>query len=365
MRMLEIKNRLVVYGRKEIWFSDLYNFGYIPNYNYVTLPLGTTDEIVKIAYFRGSYIIFTKEEIYKMSGTFGGDDFYIASVNKFIGCIAPNTVRNVGNELLFLSRDGLYKLKSSVFQDNLENVEKIDDYISDDIVATENADALLYNEQYILYYNNGEDYDSYRYYYNIQLGKGRSPYVRDIYSAKPELIVAESGIIFALQNGAWYQYDKGYTDFMPEGETDNTDYLYDVKLETAALSLRYPTHQKKFKNVFIKALHGEKVVPLFVTIKVDGYEVLNPYNYTVGRGQSGEIEYIETRDANITLVSSAFLGELELGFTPLGEITQGVHKLAFSGKGKNIKIIIEQKLDSSFGIIDIGYLYKLGKVKAD
>lgn len=363
MKVLEINNRLVYYGDKTIWFSDLYTFDYIPNLNYVVLPLGTTDEIVKIQYFRGNYIIFTKDEIYKISGSFGGDDFVVGPVNKFIGCVSGNSVKNVGNELVFLSRDGLYKLKSSVFQDNLENVEKIDKTISVDVIISETTDAMLYNEQYILYYNNGEDYDTLRYYYNIDLSKGQHPFVRDVFAVEPEIIVKESGHLFALKDGEWYVYDSGYTDLMPASETVNTDYLYDVKLETAALSLKYPTHQKKFKSIFIKALHGEKIVPLFTTIKVDGYDVLNPYNYTVGRGETGEIQYLETRDPNITLASSGFLGELELGLTPLGEITQGVHKLTFSGKGKNIKVIIEQKLDSSFGIIDIGYLFKLGKVK--
>jgi hypothetical protein len=77
----------------------------------------------------------------------------------------------------------------------------------------------------------------------------------------------------------------------------------------------------------------------------------------------GEVEYSVSPDPNINLISSAILGELELGTTPLGEITQQVHNLSFSGKGKNIKVIIEQQLDASFGIISMGYLFKLGKVK--
>lgn len=362
-KLLEIQNRLVYYGGKTVWFSDYFNFAYVPNYNYFTLPIGTTDEIVKIVFFRGNYIIFTKEEIYKMSGVFGDESFMVSSVNKFVGCISPNSVKNVGNELIFLSRDGLYKLKSSVFQDNLENVEKIDKKVASIVYPNENSDAVLYDEQYIMYYNNGEDYDALRFYYNIDLGKSRHPFVRDIFAQSPEILLKESGHLFAIKNQEWYIYDQGYTDFMPADATENTDYLYDVKIETAALSLGYPTHQKKYKSIYVKALHGTKVVPLYVTVKVDGYEVLTPYNYTLGRGASGEIEYIETRDANVTLQSSAFLGELDLGTTALGEITQGVHKLSFSGKGKNIKVLIEQKIDSSFGIVDIGYKFKLGKVK--
>ena len=362
-RMLEINYRMVYYGGKVIWFSDLYQFNYIPNYNFISLPLGTTDEIQRIVFFRGSYIIFTKDEIYRMSGTFGAADFRIDSVNKFVGCIAPNSVRNVGNELFFLSRDGLYKLKSSVFQDNLENVEKIDKVIADDVQISEFVDSLLYDEQYILYYNEGETYDTLRMYYDIDLGRSRNPFVRDIFTGKPELLVREEGQIFALKGGRWYVYGQGFTDFKPASIEDTSTYTYRCVIESPSLSMRFPTHEKKFKNIFIKALHGEKIVPLFVTIKVDGYDVLSPTTSEATINDLGEVVYNATIDPNISLISSAFLGELELALTPLGEITQQLHKLSFSGKGKNIKIIIEQQIDSSFGIIDIGYLFKLGKVK--
>jgi hypothetical protein len=362
-KMIEINYRMLYYGGKTIWFSDLYQFNYIPNYNFISLPLGTTDEIQRIVFFRGAYIIFTKEEIYKLIGTFGQQDFALESVNKFVGCISPNTVRNVGNELFFLTRDGLYKLKSSVFQDNLENVEKIDKPIADDVQISQYVDSLLYDEQYILYYNEGESYDTLRMYYDIDLGRSRNPFVRDIFTLKPELLVSESGQIFALNNGRWFVYGEGFTDFMPDGEQDATNYIYTCRIETPSLSLRFPTHEKKFKNIFIKALHGNKIVPLFVTVKVDNYDVLIPSESTAFVNPFGEVEYVVSPDPNITLQSSAFLGQMELANTPLGEITQQLHKLSFSGKGKNIKVIIEQQLDASFGIISIGYLFKLGKVK--
>ena len=362
-KMIQINFRMVYYGRKEIWFSDINQFGYIPNYNFLTLPLGTTDEIQRIVFFRGSYIIFTKDEIYKLIGTFGSVDFRIESVNRFVGCIAPNTVRNVGNELFFLSRDGLYKLKSSVFQDNLENVEKIDKPIADDVQISEFVDSLLYDEQYILYYNEGEKYDTLRMFYDIDLGRARNPFVRDIFTLKPELLVREEGKIFALNNGRWFIYGEGFTDFQPDGEEDPTDYIYTCRIETPSLALGFPTHQKKFKNIFVKALHGDKVIPLFMTVKVDNYDVLLPSDVFAFVNEVGEVEYFQAEDPNVILETSAFLGQMELGFTPLGELTQKVHKLSFSGKGKNIKLIIEQKTDASFGIVSIGYLYKLGKVK--
>ena len=48
----EMYNRAVFYKDDTIWFSEVNNFKYIPNYNYVTLPIEPTDKITKIAYFK-------------------------------------------------------------------------------------------------------------------------------------------------------------------------------------------------------------------------------------------------------------------------------------------------------------------------
>ena len=50
----EMYNRAVYYKDDTIWFSDVNNFNYIPNYNYVTLPIEPTDKITKICYFKRS-----------------------------------------------------------------------------------------------------------------------------------------------------------------------------------------------------------------------------------------------------------------------------------------------------------------------
>lgn len=124
--MLEMQSRIVYYKDKTIFFSEINNPTYIPNYNYVILPLDETDTITKIQYFRNIYIIFTKYTIYKMVGEFGSSNFKVSLVNPTIGCIAPNSVVNMDNSLIFLSNNGLYMLKSSEFRDDLENVKELD-----------------------------------------------------------------------------------------------------------------------------------------------------------------------------------------------------------------------------------------------
>ncbi len=124
--MCEMYNRAVYYKGDTIWFSEINNFNYIPNYNYVSLPIEPTDEITKIVFFKNVYIIFTKNRIYKMINSFGAADFQVMPVNLSIGCHAPGTVIPVENELYFASPRGLYALKSNTYVEGIENLKELD-----------------------------------------------------------------------------------------------------------------------------------------------------------------------------------------------------------------------------------------------
>ena len=124
--MCEMYNRAVYYKGDTIWFSEINNFHYVPNYNYVSLPIEPTDEITKIIFFKNVYIIFTKNRIYKMINSFGAADFQVMPVNLSIGCHAPGTVIPVENELYFASPRGLYALKSNTYVEGIENLKELD-----------------------------------------------------------------------------------------------------------------------------------------------------------------------------------------------------------------------------------------------
>ena len=122
----EAYNRAVYYKGDTIWFSEINNFDYVPNYNYATLPIEPIDEITKIVFFRNVYIVFTKYRVYKFMGQFGTTEFQIMPVNMAIGCHAPNTVVPIENELYFASTRGLFSLRSSEFRDGIENLRELD-----------------------------------------------------------------------------------------------------------------------------------------------------------------------------------------------------------------------------------------------
>ena len=175
--IVEMYNRAVYYKDDTIWFSDINIFDYVPNYNYVTLPIEPTDKIVKIVYFKNIYVVFTQKTIYKMNGAFGESNFSIEPINLSIGCIAPNSVIPVENELYFVSTTGLYALVSSAYREGIENIKELDLNVKSltagkDIFdpeqtkemvklsgLTEHTTAFRYRDKYMLFANN-EEYDS-------------------------------------------------------------------------------------------------------------------------------------------------------------------------------------------------------------
>lgn len=191
--MCEMYNRAVYYKDDTIWFSEINNFSYVPNYNYISLPIEPTDKITKVIYFRNVYIIFTKQRIYKMIGSFGDSNFQVMPLNLSMGCHAPNTIVPIENVLYFASPRGLYQLVSianyTTTSATFENVKEIDTKIkqltsdvtlyvgeiSDPAIRykgiSENAYGIRYKDKYMLFYNdinNANDTDVLVYQYELK-----------------------------------------------------------------------------------------------------------------------------------------------------------------------------------------------------
>ena len=189
--MLEMYNRAVYFKDDTIWFSELNNFNYIPNYNYVSLPIEPTDKITKIIYFRNVYVIFTKFRIYKMLNAFGDADFEVVPLNLSIGCHAPHTIIPIENTLYFASSRGLYQLVSSVSYSGTSNVmtfENVKEF--DTKVKSLTANITMYLGELTdpaVRYNGISEYsyairyrEKYMLFYNTAFGKGDIAALKDL-----------------------------------------------------------------------------------------------------------------------------------------------------------------------------------------
>ena len=364
--LLEINSRAVFYANNTIWFSEFNKYNYIPNYNFVSLNLSDTDEIVKIKFFRTSYIIFTKEKIWKMEGTFGASDFAISLVSETVGCLAPRTVKVVGSKLIFVSNIGLKALVLDKFRANLENIEDVDLNIKDySRMIPEYAEAFIYDDDYYLLTNQGDttisktnngkiynlpDVIVYKSQYGVY---SFYDFAYDKYGHKLKLgyIYERYGSVYAINDEAFLKFDYGYND---------SGYSYEATFETVSTNMGYPLHQKKVKDFIIKVVGGDVSQPLYVEMFANGAKVYSTNAVATYIDNDGAVIY--TLESNIpsTYVE---IGSSLIGSSVLGSSTNTLRKLRLPTKCKNVSVKVTTNEECSISVIAMGYTYKLGKIK--
>lgn len=419
-----INNQLVLYGgHGYIFFSEYDLFTYFPNYFYIYIATEAGEEAVtSIKYFRQFHAVFTNKRIKKMVGTFGGADFGIYSLNDFVGCPNGNTVRAVGNNLFFLGNDGIYKLKQGYLGEGTENVERIDTLIGGELNLSNVLEAFTLDNNYVVVKNDGYSWFVYDleteafYEYNLESKTGqvyKGEEVDEDYKKKalPFYSIFEASLYDS--NGGFfivpiydYEYDRQFTShkgkgvdfhlfrfsdlsFLEEKDKYKDGYGFVSTLETHNLSMGYPTHIKKFKEIYIKLLNKSgHSIPLYVTIYVDDRVIINPDDYEIIYDAPSNTYYYVRRVANnFKLDAGNVLGEFILGVDPLGSKTIQQIKIRVGESGKSIRIKISDGFNDSIGlslggsevvglpnrnrneydytVSAMGIVYKLKKVKGE
>jgi hypothetical protein len=192
------------------------------------------------------------------------------------------------------------------------------------------------------------------------------PYVKDKNAIQPPIVAVFDDELISVNNGVFYAYDIGYTDFLPPGtitEEQRQLSLYTTKIRTHKISFGYPTHEKKFKSIIIKDIATEPV-PLIFRIFVNNFLAYTSEQFVTSINEFGQIEYTLTTDPFL-IGPDNLMGQFDLGIDQLGDLSARVHKIVFAGRGKDILIDIERRTAQQFSIQDIGYVYKMGKARED
>jgi hypothetical protein len=395
---------------------------YFPNYYYLYVASEAGEEAVTgIVYFRQYYAIFTNKRSKRMTGSFGADNFGVYPLSDFIGCPNGRTIRSIGNNLLFLGSDGIYKLKQGYLGEGTENVEKVDDIINGDLSLNNVVQAFVMNNNYVAIKNDGKTWMVYNvstdafYEYNLEskdgmVYDGRELDIETTSKTLPFFTIFQTGLYdehgdFLIVPMYKYTYNDDYSsfnrvgldimifrfsdlDFLKEGEQHKDGYGFTSLLETHYMNMGYPMHTKKFKELFIKTINESGVaIPLYVTIKVDDTTVIDPSGYTIYYNEENDTYYyVEKIESNSKIDVSKVLGEFTLGYDSLGEKTIQQLRFKIRKKGRAIKIRISDgfndytnllteelgpvkgipvrnRNDYDFSISSMGIVYKLKKVK--
>ena len=315
-------NRVAYYREDTIFFSDVNRPDYLPFNSYLKLPLEPTDRITKICYFKGVYVVFTKESIYKLMGTWGNiSSFACEPVNTSLGCHAGHTVVPIEDTLYFASPRGLYALKSSTFIEGMQNLVELDIKVKkltsdftlyEDELANpamrfnginEKAYALRYRDKYMLFFN--------------------SSYEKGDYAAKNNLDVLVYD--YSLKSFTTYSFlEKPTFLFM----VDNALQTFSKTLEegtATVLPLEFINYDMKNQEV------GAEVIKDSSSEGKDGIVVgdliVNQESYALG-----DFDYIE---ANLPTQNLDFMQDLNLSLDMKLDENQ-VNKTVFEAFGEGI-----------------------------
>lgn len=81
--------------------------------------VGGMDSIQALGAINGKLVIFGKESIILYNGADNVDNLALAEVIRGTGCVARDSVQNIGNDMLFLAADGVRSLGRAVMQESL------------------------------------------------------------------------------------------------------------------------------------------------------------------------------------------------------------------------------------------------------
>jgi hypothetical protein len=283
-----------------------------------------------------------------------GDIYRKITINPTIGCIAPNSVKNVRNQLYFLSKEGVFTLRALYAEDNRYNVDPIDRNIYNIVPRDETAIAAYFDDQYWLQFpQTGE---TLRYYVD------KKAWVKDIYSGWEDFggvfkYINESGKLRFITQLS--QFEDGDPVKIFDVEVDYslpTDLTKDItsKMTTSYLNQNYPFHPKNYKEAkFDFAIQNEYNTSL-AELPIASYaETSNYVQFTVNLTDRHfySITFLTT-EIN-SPYPAAYTVEIDAVSVGSGNITQTGDNLStirfMSNKGGNVtvKITVTGKVNTT------------------
>ena len=292
-RVIEHNGRLAFFGNPTypdwVFFSTAGAKEYFPYRYSLQFTNELKEEITTINRFMNILIVQTPSYTFGLKGdvpyprtAIEGEIYRKITINPTIGCIAPNSVKNVRNQLYFLSKEGIFTLRALYAEDSRYNVDPIDRNIYNIVPRDTNAVAAYFDDQYWLHFpTTGE---TLRYYVD------KKAWVKDTYAAWNDFggvhkYINESGKLRFITELS--QLEAGDPVKIFDIEVDYslpTDLTKDItsKFTTSYLNQNQPFHPKNYKEAkFDFAIQNEYNTSL-AQLPIASYaETINYVQFTV------------------------------------------------------------------------------------
>lgn len=258
-RITEHNGRLCLYGSlnhpDRLFFSDISSKEYFPYFYSLQFTNDLQEGVTSVAKFMNILVVQSPSYTWGITGDspyplsdLEGQIYRKITINPTIGCIAPYSVKNVRNQLYFLSKEGIFTLRALFAEDLRYNVDPIDRNIYNIVPRDEDAVCAYFDDQYWLHFpQSGE---TLRYYVD------KKAWVKDIYAAWYNFggihhYINESGVLRFITHPSQFEsgndlkiYDVEVDYSLPTDLTKNIQ----SKFTTSYLNQNYPFHPKNYKE---------------------------------------------------------------------------------------------------------------------
>jgi hypothetical protein len=330
-----------------MYISDLSNPRYYPVSNTITFDTGKQEPITAAVRFQNMLVVFTKTTIQTLVGK-SGDDYQRFQIHDGIGCIAGRTAQVVGNNIYFLSHEGIQALKPNPYRLETMNVARIDQSVKSEMPTDEDACAIVTDSMYWICFPQKKTI--YRYYYESGVWSKDATNKLDIVQF---LLYGEDAYNLTV-NGNLYMHD--YDVYTDAGE------LYDMVIETKALDLSASFNYKKLKKLYALAKHyNSHNVDFYVTIQADSAVILTPDSGQAVIDENGYVVWQTTTTPNFQFYAGTTFGTWLMGKSPFGEVNISVQKTAIRGKCRRVRFHIRGGNGNQCEFFGFGLEFRLTK----
>jgi len=223
-----------------IYYSDLLipstvDTGSGGNINLKSVWAGGSDSIVALAAHNNNLIIFCKRSIVIYGSADDIANIALVDIIKDIGCVARDSVQNIGTDIVFLSSGGLRSLGRTVIQDKMP-ANEISYNIREDLASALESETVglirsTYNERHGFYLLNMPSTQQIFYFDVTQLSQGAiRPSIWTL-SANTVHTRLNNDLIFGM-DGGFLGIWNGYLDYLSTYNIEYQSGWMDVGLKT-------------------------------------------------------------------------------------------------------------------------------------
>lgn len=354
-RILLHWDRLILYGdpsnRNMIYISHLQNPAYFPTNNTLRFETDKQEPITKLVQYRDFIVAFLPASIQGLYGK-SPQEYTRTKIQTGIGCIAPESACVFGNYIAFLSKEGVFILKSFGNNETRLNVERIDTKIANLIPPypeSGDASAVAYRDQYHLCFPSRKT----RFRFYREQGhwtRDESPYfdIARFYEWRGDLVIQRQS------TGEVYQFD--------DNVYDDAGYVYEDRIETKSYDFKAPYNPKKLKQLQLLIGHDKADANLGVYVYGDNATLISPDTSYITL-ENGEVKYVNQFEDNVQSDSGSIFGDWELGVDELGEVRSKIHKIRLVGgrKYRSARVLIRHQEAKPYILMGLGFIFKLRK----